>query len=76
LECVYFAEPPHAVVLFDGSSVDSSSRVNDSLTPVAPSLEDRLVAWLGGVDHKTTVPDEAVIAARVRSPMDEPGRSG
>ena len=57
LECVYFTEPPHAVVLFDGGKVDLSKSVNDVLTPVSPSLEHRLIAWLDGVDLTTTLPD-------------------
>jgi hypothetical protein len=40
-ECVYFTEPPYRVVLFDGDSGTWDH-------PIAPSLEARLEAWLGG----------------------------
>jgi hypothetical protein len=49
MECVYFTEPPHKVVLFDGHSGKWDQPVSESLSPIAPSLEARLEAWLEGV---------------------------
>ena len=44
MECVYFLQPPHAVVLFDGN--DCAARPIEALKPVALSLVERLGAWL------------------------------
>jgi uncharacterized protein (TIGR02996 family) len=49
MECAYFTEPPHRVVLFDGNSAKWDQPVAESLSPIAPSLEARLEAWLDGV---------------------------
>jgi hypothetical protein len=49
MECVYFTEPPHRVVLFDGNSGKWDQPISEWLSPIAPSLEARLAAWLNGV---------------------------
>jgi hypothetical protein len=48
MECVDFTRPPYAVVMFDGNDCDVERPVVESLTPVAPSLEERLERWLAG----------------------------
>jgi hypothetical protein len=54
MECVYFLEPPFPVVLFDGNSGKWDKPVNESLSPIASSLQSRLEAWLEN-DRKSGV---------------------
>ncbi len=48
-ECVYFTDPPYAVVLYDGHECDRDKPLIQSLKPIAPSLEARFEAWLADI---------------------------
>jgi hypothetical protein len=48
MECVDFLTPPHPVRRYDGNAGKWGRPIDEWFTPVAPSLEARLQAWLAG----------------------------